>query len=444
MAQRRAWGKATDVRPWTYGTASDSRTMRQMFAGTENRKRRLIEVGRTTRRKLMPSFGQMMTVGILCAVSGAAAMGANGSTRAAAMAAPLRSIMLSTSAARVHTSSNATLRIGLEGARFLSESTTPAGFELTVQVTTGKKLDTQPQMDAAHAVRQPVDRVRQADNGDAVHAVETHYWTFHLSHAAAAMSEETGSFSLKTASQISPFGTIRMRFTPKSSRQGRCATGSSKVFTGMLSGTIHFNTMSKAWGEVGSLHSTFVFPGGTTVTFDHQCAPPLRPAACSNGFSWSSPEVDIKRGGTVVGHRFFFGSSTKPVNKARVGTISAKEFFQLARPAGAGRIDELTDTTASQTYEKSTHTATIIPFRGRKPVFTGQAAVVSDDVSDGTSKFACSGGPKGENEVYRSFFDIQWKNAAHNSLTGHFATLGAGSVPDGGTAELSLFFHTGP
>jgi len=270
---------------------------------------------------------------------------------------------------------------------------------------------------------------------------ETHQWQFTFSKPTfVQVNAKRNTFSIATGSRMNPFGQVKISFTPTSSYQLACQRGPKQtVWTGALSGVVRLNTLSLAWGSVGSPTNKFMFPKGSTLELNG-CRAAITPRPCESGQEWFSNGHGVPEGNGVFASQQILGQSLTVDGAKHAGVIEARQQWFLPQPAGAMRFDYVDAFLRSQSYDPATHDLTITPETGKGRLFSGSPVQIT---TDGTSDFSDSescvqqGQAKTQND--NENYHATWTNGAE-PLTAQMALGGPISDPNGaGHAGLTLW-----
>jgi hypothetical protein len=337
---------------------------------------------------------------------------------------------LSSSPVTVHTSSGKTLRmqVALNWGYFSPPNTSPTFWNLTVGLTTGTSSPLiSPDVTASSIQFPPVE----------LSAGETHNWVFrHVPRPFPDSPESGNSVSFSSKHALAGFGKMMLAFRPrKGAASVNCDLGSGTAETGRLSGVLNFKTGSKAWGVVSTHGKSLVFPTGNTLTFSDGCEMPERVSACSFGFSWASPMVQVNSNGRVL-RRWLQGQSLKsalnPPRLPPVATISAYREVGLSKPVDSTREDLLTATGAQQ-YDSSARVLTVAAAPQKSPIFTGTATITTAG-SGSQGSYNCSANTLAIGSDTYQLSPI-WANGG-SPLAANFVIGGPLSIGNGDAAEI--------
>ena len=252
--------------------------------------------------------------------------------------------------------------------------------------------------------------------------------------------QKHGTATLNMGSSIVPFGTLNLKFHPTKSARLTCTVGSGTIFTGYLSGIIRFNTLSSKWGVVGSTNKMTTF-SNATMQFTQGCKQEQSGSSpCQRGHLWETPEQKVlEPGGKLAQYLDFLGSAYQQSNGKLVGTIEASRFVYLAKPAGATRSDSLTDVTASQAYNSTTHVLTVVPFTGTAGSYTGRATLTTDGTVSSTYSYTCQNGKHTAKQTVATNDKAAWANAQGNPLTVHMDVGGPFTVTSTAPGYINFY-----
>ncbi|HTW18757.1 MAG TPA: hypothetical protein VME70_00925 [Mycobacteriales bacterium] len=174
---------------------------------------------------------------------------------------------------------------------------------------------------------------------------EAHNWTFQLSSGSFTdhVAKSTGGFTTD-ASQIAPYGRIRLAFSPMGSGT-TIHCGKTTVVTRhvKVAAALSFVT-GTSWGDLGSFPSKTHFGRGTLRT-QYGGAPCPRPSPfvpCMSNLSWNSSQSPV----TIAG-----GWTMRKGKKH--GEVSGVRLALLSTPAEAIRTDTVVTTAPAPAYSDS-------------------------------------------------------------------------------------------
>lgn len=246
------------------------------------------------------SLATFLTVGVL----GAGLAAAPAATAFASHATKPTSVSLSSSNAKVTTSTKHAIHVEIGAS---NNPSTPANDQLTVTLSRGS-----------------------ASSG------ETHTWSFPITSSVLDVAS-SGKGTLEVpSSKLSPFGVVNLKITPVAKTKTQSCKGhlASKSVEVKLSGTFYFDSRSTGahkWGSVGSKTKTFHFPATNRLTWLYgsaaleNCLSTTTP--CGASLFWTAQDGDSLFDGTESSN----GSS-----------VFASRTADLSKPKGASRVDTST------------------------------------------------------------------------------------------------------
>jgi hypothetical protein len=203
---------------------------------------------------------------------------------------------------------------------------------------------------------------------------ENHTWTFDVTNGSLTYSPSTGKGSLKTGSQLEPFGQLTLRLTAVGKKSTASCKGSATVSQRVkVRGVLSFDTRSTGkgrWGTVGG-STKVTFSGSSYVGYQlgpfqdcNHAAP-----ACVSDVSWTA----TKEGSS--GNELSLSGSFTKVGGKTVKTIEAVRDTRLATPKHAIRVDSVQLSGAKMTFAKKKGIASV--HIGASGGVTGSASLVS-------------------------------------------------------------------
>ena len=109
---------------------------------------------------------------------------------------------------------------------------------------------------------------------------EFHQWSFQLTGRSLTYSSKDGTGTLDVVNQIQPYGQISLRLHRVSTEATGCGSGNgtSKADTVTVTGTMAFNTQTRAWGMTAPSTGTFSFASGSSIRYQNCSRVPTAPA----------------------------------------------------------------------------------------------------------------------------------------------------------------------
>jgi hypothetical protein len=221
---------------------------------------------------------------------------------------------------------------------------------------------------------------------------ESHTWSFPVSGGTFATNAD-GTGSIKTGSQLGPYGNITLAVHGSSKHTRSCGTGNFQVVHhANLKGSVTFNTTSTgphAWGTVTS--KGLVFPharvrGSHGDDAEEACAGPFN---CFAGVSWQASHGEVTLSGfAYAGHR--------------KGELDADRFVKLNTPSGATRSDDVSLHSQPLLLHDAKHPTLTIESAGK---FARGAATIT---AKGHSPYeqGCSRGRTQKGRIYNGLYNI--------------------------------------
>jgi hypothetical protein len=273
-----------------------------------------------------------------------------------------------------------------------------------------------------------------------INPFESHNWEFILGQSSFSSSSNNAKIDL-TSKQIGWYGQVALTFTAASRKSGSCSSGSETIYTGTITGSIHFNTnksQNSGWGSV--IDQRVSWPNSRfTVSFDCFSNISLPPGACLAGFLWSSPSQDL---GGISSQQFGGSDLQTPGGKSMPDTINLLRSGVSSKVNGTTvlRDDSATDLSPPQKLNTSIDKVTITGGSKSSPpggtLITGNAQLVVhvSTAPKPNSYGSCTESGKKKNQCATTYIPVgghatsSWTNGAP-PLTAHLSIGGSAMEP---------------
>ena len=274
-----------------------------------------------------------------------------------------------------------------------AKSQTLSSHAQSVRTSTGKslKLEVTAAKTTTSGNTSPVDLRISLSTGVPYGKGETHAWTYSTSRAVFSYSASTGKGTLRTGSEIQPFGSLSLSFTKTGQSTTTCAvSGSVTNVKGKLHGKVDFDTKLSAWGTVND--GTFTFSTPNVISLNNGCNGGEGKVPCSVATTWSGPSA------VTPSDSAYESGYAVTVAGTTTSTITGSRTTGLSRPSTASRSDVLTAAAPAPTMNSSTltvHTKAGSPVSGSATISGGQASTTSQ---------ACALNGHSKTEHFRSYY----------------------------------------
>ena len=241
-------------------------------------------------------------------------------------------------------------------------------------------------------------------------ADEIHGWTLPVTSAGGLkFSAATGTGTIDTGTQTSPYATVDVTFHSKASKvvAGACTSGSETLYTGTLTGSVKLSTGLTGGGTVDATSFT-AKSSDPTVTVYNNCAAPATCLPASTGFDEDPSPL----------------ANPSLLAEGISGTFSGKSFdlvtvanqTTLSKPKGAYRIDESFVEAKPATYTASTNTL-FVTAEAAGGLITGSVTLSGGKKS--SVSLPCTQSGKKVDNVLTAYDDASWTSRAGQALTAH-------------------------
>jgi hypothetical protein len=254
---------------------------------------------------------------------------------------------------------------------------------------------------------------------------ERHSWTFNLAGGSLTYTASDGSATLSTGTQLSPYGSLSLKFTKSAKSSVSCDGGADSITTesGTLTGTVNFvtNTGSNGWGAVSKKTFSFTTPNHLVVN-SCQTQPPVKTptAACHTGWDWvhldfagaSTPSTIVQ----LVGSTYTTSSGT-------ANRVDAMRMKRLSSPSGAMRTDEFTATNVPAVSVSKG----VMTVKGNGGRITGSATLTSTSTG-GAMTNPCGSGHTQVDTPHQANWQKTATYTVHLAVTPAITTTATGSM----------------
>ena len=264
---------------------------------------------------------------------------------------------------------------------------------------------------------------------------EFHRWSFSkVAASSLTYSASTGKGSLKTGTQLSPYGKLVLNFVKTSQSKKTCSSGSTTTIKGTLKGIVHFvtNTGSRGWGNVGSATRTFTFrtPNYVTLSTGEGCGLNVKPT-CMSGVQWTSPTSgSFATGNYTTAYGMTTGSTS---------SIFVNRSVKLSKPAGAMRFDNISATG----QPKPTVGGGVVSIRTKSGTpLSGSARLTEGSQSSTNPDSTCvlSGVRHTQHSTY--YYQAAWSSPSTGRFKANYRVTADYTAPSSGSGTVIVYSYT--
>jgi hypothetical protein len=356
---------------------------------------------RWTKRSVAGSLGAaLLFVGVPAAIQMASTEAAGAATSAALRAAPPTVLNLTGSVPTVTPAAPAATCPGEDLC-----STSFEGDGADVKTTNG---DSWILTVAGSSSEVTVELARVASTSPV--ADELHAWTLPVTTAGGLkFSAATGTGTIDSGSQTSPYATVDVTFHSKASKvvAGACTSGSETEYTGTLTGSLKLSTGLTGGGTVDATSFT-AKSSDPTVTVYNNCAAPEACLPASTGFD-EDPKPLANPSLLAEGISGTFSSKSYDL-------VTIANQTTLSKPKGAYRIDESLVEAKPATWTAATKTL-FVTAEAAGGLITGSVTVSGGDKS--SVSLPCTQNGKKVDNILTGYEDASWTSRAGQALTAH-------------------------